>query len=140
MSHNAPRRRGVEQYARFDRLTVFNTDWASRLGDLAIASMLLVLTLPLMLIIGLAIRYQSHGPIFVRQPRVGRGGRQFEMLRFRTTEYDANETVMGWAKKATRLGQFLRETRIDVLPQIINVLRGDMSVLDRGVRSPSFLD
>jgi len=62
------------------------------------------------------------------------------MLRFRTTEYDANDTVPGWAKKATRLGPFLRETRIDVLPQIINVLRGDMSVLDRGVRSPSFLD
>jgi lipopolysaccharide/colanic/teichoic acid biosynthesis glycosyltransferase len=139
MSHNAPRRRRVEQYARFDRLPVFNTDWAGRLVDLAIASMLLVLTLPLMLIIGLAIRCGSPGPIFVRQPRVGRGGRQFEMLRFRTTEYDANDTVPGCAKKATRLGQFLRETRIDVLPQIINVLRGD-SVLDRGVRSPSFLD
>jgi lipopolysaccharide/colanic/teichoic acid biosynthesis glycosyltransferase len=140
MSHNAPHRRGVEQYARFDRLTVFNTDWASRLGDLAIASMLLVLTLPLMLIIGLAIRYQSPGPVLVRQPRVGRDGRQFDMLRFRTTEYDADETVTGWAKKATRLGQFLRETRIGILPEFINVLRGDMSVLDRGVRSPSFLD
>jgi putative colanic acid biosynthesis UDP-glucose lipid carrier transferase len=102
--------------------------------------MLLVLTLPLMLIIGLAIRYGSPGPVFVRQPRAGRDGRQFEMLRFRTTGYDAKETVTGCAKKATRLGQFLRETRIDVLPQIINVLRGEMSVLDRGVRSPSFLD
>jgi len=140
MSHNAPRWRGGEQYARFDRLPVFNTDWASRLGDFAIASMLLVLTLPLMLIIGLAIRYGSPGPVFVRQPRAGRDGRQFEMLRFRTTGYDAKETVTGCAKKATRLGQFLRETRIDVLPQIINVLRGEMSVLDRGVRSPSFLD
>jgi len=94
----------------------------------------------MMLIIGLAIRYGSPGPVFVRQPRAGRDGRQFEMLRFRTTEYDANDTVPGLTKKATRLGQFLRETRIDVLPQIINVLRGEMSVLDRGVRSPSFLD
>jgi lipopolysaccharide/colanic/teichoic acid biosynthesis glycosyltransferase len=142
MSQNPPRRRRTEPYFPFTRKNPsFDIDRLSRLGDLAIASMLLVLTLPLMLFVGLAIRYESPGPVLVRQTAVGRGGRRFDMLRFRTAEYEAHdERGPTRTQKATELGQFLRETRIEALPQPVNVRRGEMSILDRDFRSPSFLE
>ena len=141
MSQNPPRRRRTEPYLPFIRKNPsFDIDRPSRLGDLAIASMLLVVTLPLMLFVGLAIRYESPGPVLVRQTAVGRGGRRFDMLRFRTAEYAPNERGRARTQKATQLGQFLRETGIDALPRLVNVLCGEMSFLDRDFRSPSFLE
>ena len=141
MSQNSPRRRRTDPYLPFTRTNPsFDIDHPSRLGDLAIASMLLVVTLPLMLFVGLAIRYESPGPVLVRQTAVGRDGRRFDKLRFRTAEYEPNERAPARTQKATQLGQFLRETRIEALPQLVNVLRGEMSILDRDFRSPSFLE
>jgi lipopolysaccharide/colanic/teichoic acid biosynthesis glycosyltransferase len=111
-----------------------------RLGDLVIACLILAITLPLMIFVALAIKRDSPGPILDRQTCIGRGGRRFQMLKFRTTIYDPDHATPAWAQKTTRVGQFLRQTRIDALPQLINVLRGEMSLIDRDAGSPSFLD
>jgi lipopolysaccharide/colanic/teichoic acid biosynthesis glycosyltransferase len=60
------------------------------------------------------------------------------MLKFRTTVHDPQLASAAWAQKTTQVGQFLRYTRIENLPQLINVLRGEMSIIDRGARGPSF--
>jgi len=112
----------------------------SRLADAAIAGMLLGLTFPLMIIVAVAIRVDSPGAVFEREPRIGRAGRRFHVLRFRMTGRSAAPRP-GWAVKPelTRVGAFLRYTRIDSLPQLLNVLAGEMSIVDLDGRSPSFL-
>jgi len=112
-------------------------DQMRRLGDVVIASVLLVVTLPLMLLVAVAIRCASSGPALERQTCICHGGRRCQILKFRTVKL-THEPV--WARKPTPFGQFLRHTRIDVLTQLINVLRGEMSLVDRHARSPSFLD
>jgi len=112
----------------------------SRLGDIVIACLVLAITLPLMLIVTLAIMLESAGPVLDRQTFIGCGGRRFQMLKFRTTVHDPKLATAAWAPKTTQIGEFLRHTRIEDLPQLVNVLRGEMSIIDRGARSPSFLD
>src|SRR5712672_681427 len=99
-----------------------------RLGDVAIACILLAITLPLMIIVALAIKWESPGPVLDRQTCVGRGGRRFQMLKFRTAMHDPRHTAPAWARQTTQVGQFLRHTRIDDVPQLINVLRGELSI------------
>ena len=111
-----------------------------RLGDIVIACLLLAITSPLMLIVTLAIKLEGVGPVLERQTCIGRSGRRFQMLKFRTVVHDPEHATPAWAQRTTQLGQFLRYTRIDALPQLINVLRGEMSIIDRDARSPSFLD
>jgi len=111
-----------------------------RLGDCVIASVILAFAAPLMLTVALVIKLESTGPILERRENISRGGRRFRMLKFRTVTHDPRHTTAAWARPPTRVGAFLRYTRIDDLPQLINVLRGEMSILDRDVRSPSFLD
>ena len=111
-----------------------------RSGDCLIACVLLALTLPLMLITAVAIRLESAGPVLERRTRIGAGGRQFQMLSFRTTAQRAGQIPPVWQPalrdkvvpllSATRLGHFLRSTRIDALPQLINVLQGEMSLFE----------
>src|SRR5262252_3138058 len=89
-------------------------------------------TLPVMLLAALAIWHETGRPILYRQKRVGESGRVFEILKFRSMRVEAeHDGVPRWAKKdddrVTRVGRFLRTMRIDELPQLINVLRGDMS-------------
>ena len=76
--------------------------------------------------------------MFDRYPCIGRGGRRFQILKFRTLIHDPEHTRPIWERQ-TRVG-FLRCTRIEDLPQLVNVLRGEMSLIDREGRSPSFLD
>jgi len=88
---------------------------------------------PLMLVAALGINTTSHGPIIFRQKRVGRYGKQFEMYKFRTmyvgsAQY-ARSPVTGDDPRITPFGKFLRRTCIDELPQLFNVLRGDMSLV-----------
>jgi lipopolysaccharide/colanic/teichoic acid biosynthesis glycosyltransferase len=111
-----------------------------RLGDFLIACLLLAITSPLMLIVALAINLESAGPVLDRQTCIGRGGRRFQMLKFRTTVHDPRLATPAWAQKTTQVGEFLRYTRIEDLPQLINVLRGEMSMIDRDPGSPSLLD
>ena len=108
--------------------------------DFVIAAMLLAITAALMLFIALTIRAESTGPIFVKRTCIGLGSRRFEMLKFRTLVHDPEHTIPLWARKPTQVGQVLRYTRLDALPQLINVMRGAMSIIDPDGRSPSFLD
>src|SRR5258708_1695179 len=111
-----------------------------RLADLVIACIALAITFPLMLMVGLAIRLETGGPILARQNRIGRAGRRFQMLKFRTSVHRPEHSARPWAEEMTRVGRFLRYTRIDALPQLINVLRGEISIIDRDAYSPPFFD
>ena len=113
-------------------------DQMRRLGDVVIACILLAITLPLMIIVALAIKWESPGPVLDRRSCIGCNGRRFQMLKFRTTVYDPEHATPAWAQKITRVGRFLRYTRIEDLPQLINVLRGEMTLNDRFL--PPFLD
>jgi exopolysaccharide biosynthesis polyprenyl glycosylphosphotransferase len=104
-----------------------------RLVDIALSFALLVLTLPLMLVTAALIRLDSRGPVLYRQERVGLRGRPFTVLKFRSMRIDAEACGPVWAMqrdpRVTRIGSFIRLTRIDELPQLINVLRGEMSFI-----------
>jgi lipopolysaccharide/colanic/teichoic acid biosynthesis glycosyltransferase len=98
-----------------------------------------------MLLTMIAIRLDSAGPVIYRQPRVGLGGRIFMCLKFRSMRTDAErDGVARWATKddprVTRVGAFLRKTRIDELPQLFSVLRGEMSLVGPRPERPSFVD
>jgi lipopolysaccharide/colanic/teichoic acid biosynthesis glycosyltransferase len=110
-----------------------------RLGDMAIACGLLAIVSPLMIIIALAIKWESSGPVLDKQLCIAAGGRRFQMLKFRTRVHDSERTTPARAQKYTRVGQLLRYTRVEDLPQLLNALHGHMSIIDRDWRSPSFL-
>ncbi len=104
-----------------------------RLLDIIATLMLLLLSLPLFLPLAIAIRIDSPGSVFYRQVRVGRGGTTFGMLKFRSMVANADRigghsTVAGDAR-VTRVGRFIRKTSLDELPQLLNVLFGDMSLV-----------
>jgi len=116
-----------------------------RTFDLVVSAAMLMLTLPLTLATALAIRLDSPGPVIFRQERVGRGGRRFVCLKFRSMCVDAEQDgVARWAvradPRATRVGRFIRKTRIDELPQLVNVLRGEMSFVGPRPERPSFVN
>ena len=115
-------------------------DQMRRLADLLIASVLLLTTSPLMLFVALAIKCEGPGPVFERQRCIARGGRRFEMLKFRTTVSDPQGKLPVRVRAITEIGEFLRQSRIECLPQLINVLRGEMSIVDPDGNSPSFLE
>src|SRR5207244_12954026 len=102
------------QYARVSlRVREGAVDQMRRLADRVIAALLLAITLPLMILVALAIKLESQGPVLVRHTCVGRGGRRFQLLLFRTIVYDPEHTIRNWACKTTQIGQFLRYTRIE---------------------------
>ena len=115
-------------------------DRSRLLTDIVIASILLAFTFPLQLLVALALKLEGPGPVLERRECIGRGGRRLQMLKFRTTMHDPRPAKPTWARQTTRVGEFLRYTRIEDLPQLINVLRGEMSIIDRDARSPSFLE
>ena len=132
--------RSVRRYQLFLRAYPDAAFQMRRLADLAVACVVLAATLPLALLVALAIKCEGPGPILERQTCIGRGGRRFEMLRFRTTVAERDHNVPVWTRKTTQVGHFLRSTRIESLPQLCNVLRGEMSLIDPDGSSPSFLD
>jgi lipopolysaccharide/colanic/teichoic acid biosynthesis glycosyltransferase len=115
-------------------------DRSRLLTDIVIASILLAFTFPLLLLVALALKLEGRGPVLERRECIGRGGRRFQMLKFRTTLHDPKRAAAPWARETTQIGDLLRYSRIEDLPQLINVLRGEMSIIDRDARSPSFLD
>jgi exopolysaccharide biosynthesis polyprenyl glycosylphosphotransferase len=106
---------------------------AKRVADLALALALLALSAPLWPIVAALIRLDGPGPIFFGQQRVGRGGRLFRMWKFRTLQADADPYALSprasGDPRVTRFGRLLRLTGIDELPQLLNVLRGEMSLV-----------
>jgi sugar transferase (PEP-CTERM system associated) len=119
--------------------------FVKRTFDLVVSIVLLVLALPVMALTALAIRFESPGPVIYRQERVGRGGRSFTCLKFRSMRLDAEpDGVARWAiesdPRVTRVGRFIRRNRIDELPQLINVIRGDMSFVGPRPERPTFVN
>jgi polysaccharide biosynthesis protein PslA len=106
---------------------------AKSLLDYTLASLTLVLVAPILLLAALAIRLESPGPALFRQPRVGRNGRVFQILKLRTLRADPTDDgtrgVLVDDARVTRVGRFLRVMCLDELPQLINVLRGEMSMV-----------
>jgi lipopolysaccharide/colanic/teichoic acid biosynthesis glycosyltransferase len=109
-----------------------------RIGDLVIACTLIAFTLPLTTIVALAIKLDSPGPVFSRRDRLGLGGRQIGALQFRTRVHHPQRTRRQDVQ-LTRVGWFLRYIRIDELPQLVNVLRGEMSLFGTSRERPDFL-
>jgi exopolysaccharide biosynthesis polyprenyl glycosylphosphotransferase len=123
----------------------WHTDLATRVLDLLTTTALLVLTLPLMLIVVLLIKLDSRGPVFYRQERVGLRGKVFMINKFRSMSCDAEaEGRPRWAQprdpRITRVGRIIRYARIDELPQLLNVLRGEMCMVGPRPERPYFVD
>ena len=115
-----------------------------RVVDVVVSLLALVLLAPLMLAIAAVVKLTSPGPIFYRQERCGLNGRPFHMLKFRSMHCDAErQTGAVWARKddprRTAFGAFLRRTSLDELPQLINVLKGDMSLVGPRPERPMFI-
>lgn len=116
-----------------------------RICDVLCSLCLLVVTAPLLAAISILIKLDSVGPILLRQVRVGLHGREFVLLKFRTMRNDAElQTGPVWAceqdNRVTRIGKYLRKYRVDELPQAINVLRGEMSLVGPRPERPYFVD
>ncbi len=111
-----------------------------RLADFLIASVLLMIAAPLILIIALAIKWETAGPVFESRTCIGWQGRRFRRLTFRTAVHDPYQALPPWARMPTQVGQFIWQTRMHALPQLVNVIRGEMGIVDQAARSAFFLD
>jgi sugar transferase (PEP-CTERM system associated) len=115
-----------------------------RIVSMIISGASLLLLLPILPILALLIRLSSPGPILYRQRRVGLRGRVFTIFKFRTMRQDAEPCGAMWAKKnderVTRVGRFMRKTRLDEIPQLWNVLRGDMGFVGPRPERPEFVE
>lgn len=114
-----------------------------RLFDFACASVGLIALSPLLAIVGLAVKLTSHGPVLFTQFRVGQFGKPFRILKFRTMRHQAGETASlltaSGDSRITPIGKLLRKTKIDELPQLINVLLGDMSLVGPRPEVPRYV-
>ena len=123
------------------RKSAFQTA-AKRVFDIAVSATLLALALPLMAFVAVAIWLETGSPILFRQNRTGLHGKEFEILKFRSMAQDAEKHGPQWAtandNRITRVGRFIRNSRIDELPQLINVFRGDMSLVGPRPERPIF--
>jgi sugar transferase (PEP-CTERM system associated) len=124
---------------RKDYLLMFT----KRFLDVVISALVLVILSPLLLLIALAIVLESGTPVLFRQERVGLHGRTFSILKFRSMKNDAEEGGAVWAThddaRVTRVGKILRRYRLDEIPQMVNILRGDMSVVGPRPERPEFV-
>jgi lipopolysaccharide/colanic/teichoic acid biosynthesis glycosyltransferase len=116
---------------------------AKRLFDIAFAALTLLLLSPVLLAVALWVRLDSPGPVFFRQQRVGQGGRLFSIYKFRTMHTGAEavgpQITVGQDIRITRAGAWLRSSKLDELPQFLNVLRGDMSVVGPRPEGPRYV-
>ncbi len=144
-------RGGVEEFDGMPILNLRNSPlygWniiLKRSADIVFASLALATASPLMLLIALLIKMTSTGPVFYAQERMGIGGGVFKMMKFRSMVEDAEkDTGAVWASqddpRRTGLGSFLRRTSLDELPQLFNVLKGDMSIVGPRPERPVFID
>lgn len=116
-----------------------------RLLDVIISLIVLILTLPITLLVSLAIKLDSEGPVFYKQIRVGKDGKEFKIYKFRSMFKDAEKhTGPVWSTKndprITRVGKIIRKFRLDEIPQFINVLRGEMSLVGPRPERPFFVE
>jgi lipopolysaccharide/colanic/teichoic acid biosynthesis glycosyltransferase len=113
-----------------------------RIFDFAAALAGLVLLSPLFLLVALWIKADSPGPVFFRQQRVGKNGALFDIIKFRTMHDDAHEALLtiGHDRRITEAGKFLRRHKLDEFPQLLNVIKGDMSLVGPRPEVPRYVD
>jgi exopolysaccharide biosynthesis polyprenyl glycosylphosphotransferase len=116
-----------------------------RILDITLSIIILIITLPLTLLTAFAIKLDSEGPVFFIQERMGQNGKIFKMIKFRSMRKDAEKhTGPVWSQKddprVTRVGKIIRKVRIDEIPQFINVLKGDMSIVGPRPERPYFVE
>ncbi|MEM6414021.1 MAG: exopolysaccharide biosynthesis polyprenyl glycosylphosphotransferase [Pseudomonadota bacterium] len=126
---------------------VSNHTWAAfakRCLDVILSLMLLLISSPLLALVAVLIKLESAGPVFYKQTRVGLDGKHFEIIKFRSMQDNAEAQGVKWAveddPRVTKLGKYLRHFRIDEVPQVINVIRGDMSFVGPRPERPEFVD
>jgi exopolysaccharide biosynthesis polyprenyl glycosylphosphotransferase len=128
-----------------DRQQLGYSHYPKRAFDLFLSVILGILLAPVMLVAMIAVKLEEKGPVFYRQERVGKGGRHFTVMKFRTMSADAEQLsgpVMAEANdsRITRVGKVLRALRIDELPQILNVISGSMSFIGPRPERPFFVE
>jgi exopolysaccharide biosynthesis polyprenyl glycosylphosphotransferase len=129
---------------RVRRATLGPIAWRTkRLFDVVVASAMIVLLAPVMAFLALAVRLSSEGPVFYRQERIGHWGRPFHVLKFRSMRVN-DDGPSTWDvtsdARVTRVGRIMRATSLDELPQLLNVLRGDMSLVGPRPERPRFVE
>ena len=112
----------------------FRQRFAKRMVDIVLSLIALIITSPILLIVSLCIKLEDHGPVFFKQERVTKDGKHFMILKFRSMIVDAEKDGKSHPAgekdpRITHIGSFIRATRIDELPQLINILKGDMSIV-----------
>jgi len=141
----------IEDFAGVPLLTVNQPNFSSvelflkRFFDLLLCSFGLIIISPLLALIAIAVKLSSAGPIFYGQERIGLNGKKFKMWKFRSMRVaSANEDLTSWSSKddprKTKVGSFIRQTSIDELPQLWNVIVGDMSLVGPRPERPHFVD
>lgn len=116
-----------------------------RIMDIVISIIILIITLPIILITSIAIKFESKGPIFYKQDRSGLNGKVFKIIKFRSMKSNA-EKLSGpvWSTKddprITKVGKFIRKVRIDEIPQMVNILKGEMSLVGPRPERPFFVE
>jgi len=130
-----------------DRGTLFGAvqvdEFARRTFNVVAAAGGLLVLSPILLLTAIAIRYDSPGPALFRQRRVGRGGREFDILKFRSMRTDAErhggQLTVGADPRVTRIGKYLRAWKLDELPQLLNVVRGEMDLVGPRPEVPRYV-
>ena len=117
-------------------------DMYQRVLDIVLSVIGLLIGIPLMVIFGILIKVEDNGPITYKQERLGKGGKRFYIYKLRSMRTDAEKFGAQWAEKddprITKVGKFIRKTRIDEIPQLFNILKGDMSIIGPRPERPEF--
>lgn len=112
--------------------------------DILLSLVGLLVGIPLIFIFGILIKIEDNGPITYKQERLGKGGKRFYIYKLRSMRTDAEKFGAQWAEKddprITKIGKFIRKTRIDEIPQLFNILKGDMSIIGPRPERPSFTE
>lgn len=115
-----------------------------RLLDIVLSVIGLLIGIPLIVIFGILIKIEDNGPITYKQERLGKGGKLFYIYKLRSMRTDAEKFGAQWAEKddprITKVGKFIRKTRIDEIPQLFNILKGDMSIIGPRPERPLFTE
>jgi len=137
----------LEQMWFLENLTKIRSPFyqnSKRIFDLTLSILILIVALPLLPVIILAIKLSSRGPIFFQQKRVGKNSKIFTIIKFRSMFIDAENQGAQWATKndprVTKIGRIMRKTRIDEIPQLLNVIKGEMSLIGPRPERPEFVE
>ena len=119
-------------------------DFYQRVLNILLSIIGLAIGIPLIIIFGIRIKIEDNGPITYKQERLGKGGKRFYIYKLRSMRTDAEKFGAQWAEKddprITKVGRFIRKTRIDEIPQLFNILKGDMSLIGPRPERPQFTE